>query len=126
MRTAFLIGIVAFLSACAGAAPRPESQGEPQGRWQGYLQRNGLRQPMSLELTEASSIWDGRFSAGDNAVPLESVRVSGSNVHFELPNEGAFDGDVAGDKMAGSVSGPVSGSFNLTRLDPWTPYPFGP
>ena len=81
---------------------------------------------MSLELTEASSIWDGRFSAGDNAVPLESVRVSGSNVHFELPNEGAFDGDVAGDKMAGSVSGPVSGSFNLTRLDPWTPYPFGP
>lgn len=126
MRTAFSIAFVALLAACAGATPRPQREAEPEGRWQGYLQRNGLRQPMSLELTAASSVWDGRFSAGDNAVPLESIRVSGNNVHFELPGEGAFDGAVAGNKMAGSVSGPVSGSFNLTRLDPWTPYPFGP
>ena len=126
MRTAFSIAFVALLAACAGATPRPLSEAEPEGRWQGFLQRNGLRQPMSLELTAASSVWDGRFSAGDNAVPLESVRVSGNKVHFELPGEGAFDGAVAGNKMAGSVSGAVSGSFNLTRLDPWTPYPFGP
>ena len=127
MKTAFLIGIVAFLAACAGATPRPQNESEPEGRWQGYFQRSGLRQPMALELTQASSMWDGRFSAGENAVVLESVRVSGKNVHFEVPGEAAtFDGAVAGDKMEGSVSGPVSGSFNLTRLEPWTPYPFGP
>ena len=127
MKTAFLIGIVAFLAACAGASPRAQIEDEPQSRWQGYFQRNGLRQPMSLELTAASSAWDGRFSAGENAVSLESVRVSGKNVHFEVPAEAAtFDGAVDGNKMEGSVSGPVSGSFNLTRLDPWTPYPFGP
>jgi hypothetical protein len=127
MKTAFLIGIVAFLAGCAGATPRPRNESEPEGRWQGYFQRNGLRQPMALELTQASSMWDGRFSAGENAVVLESVRVSGKNVHFEVPGEAAtFDGAVAGDKMEGSVSGPVSGSFNLTRLEPWTPYPFGP
>ena len=126
MRTAFLIGIAAFLTACAGAAPLPQSQGEPQGRWQGYLQRNGLRQPMSLELTEASSIWDGRFSAGDNAVPLESVRVSGNNVHFESPTDGVFDGEADGDSLSGSVSGPVNGSFSLKRSAEWNPYPFGP
>ena len=126
MRTALSIAFVALLAACAGASPRPQGDVEPEGRWQGFLLRNGLRQPMALELTEASSVWDGRFSAGDNAVPLESVRVSGNNVHFELPGEGAFDGAVAGDKMEGSVSGSASGSFNLTRQDSWTPYPFGP
>jgi len=127
MKSAFLIGIVAFLAGCAGATPRGQSESEPQGRWQGYFQRNGLRQPMALELTEASSVWDGRFSAGENAVALERVRVSGSSVHFEVPGEAAsFDGAVAGDKMEGSVSGPVSGSFNLTRQEQWSPYPFGP
>jgi hypothetical protein len=126
MKTVLSIAFVAFLAACAGAAPRPQTEGEPHGRWQGYLLRNGLREPVSLELTEASSVWDGKFSAGDNSVPLEGVRVSGNNVHFELPGEGSFDGAVAGNSMAGSVNGPVSGSFSLTRTDPWTPYFLGP
>ena len=126
MKTALLIGMVGLLAACAGVTPRAQNVDEPQGRWQGYILRNGLRQPMGLELTEASSVWDGRFSAGDNAVRIESVRVSGNNVHFELPGEGAFDGAVAGNKMEGSVSGAANGSFNLTRIEPWTPYPFGP
>ncbi|HYV67925.1 MAG TPA: hypothetical protein VE964_16920 [Myxococcales bacterium] len=127
MKTAFSIGIVAFLAACAGATPRPQNESDPEGRWQGYFSHNGLRQPMALELSQASSAWDGRFATGDNAVSLESVRVSGRSVHFEVPAEAAtFDGAVDGNKMEGSVSGPVSGSFNLTRSDSWTPYPFGP
>jgi hypothetical protein len=128
MRTALSIGIVAFLAACAGAAPRPQSEEAPEGRWQGFLLRNGQRERVSVELTEASSVWDGRLSAGDNFLALEDVRVSGSNVHFELPGEGAFDGAVAGNSMAGSVSGPVSGSFSLMRVDSpdWSPYFLGP
>ena len=55
------------------------------------------------------------------------MQVSGSNVHFEVPGEGVFDGAAAGDTLAGSVSGPVSGSFSLQRTEEdWTPYPLGP
>jgi hypothetical protein len=129
MRTALSIGFVAFLTACAGAAPRPQSEGAPYGYWQGFLERNGLREPVSVELTaEGRSAWDGQLSAGRSTMPLEDVRVSGNNVHFEVSGEGVFDGVVAGDSMAGSVSGPVSGAFSLNRVDEadWTPYFLGP
>ena len=54
--------------------------------------------------------------AGCAGMPLEHVRATGLGVHFELPGEGAFDGTVAGNWMAGSVSGSVArGSFALTR-----------
>ena len=127
MRTVLSIGFVALLAACAGVSPRPQGERALQGRWQGFLQHDGIREPVSVELAEESSVWDGRLSTRDNSMTLESVRVSGSNVHFELPGEGVFDGAAAGDTMAGSVSGPVSGSFSLKRTDEdWSPYPFGP
>jgi hypothetical protein len=127
MRTAFSIGFVAVLAACAGVSPRPHGEEALQGRWQGSFQHDGIREPVSVELGEESSVWDGRLSTRDNSLTLERVRVSGNNVHFEVPGEGIFDGAAAGDTMAGSVSGPVSGSFSLKRTDEdWTPYPFGP
>jgi hypothetical protein len=47
-----------------------------------------------------------------------------TSVHFELPGEGTFEGTVAGDSMAGSISGGANGSFALKRRDanepPWT------
>jgi hypothetical protein len=128
MRTVLSIGFAAVLAACAGAAPRPQSEGALYGYWQGFLVRNGLREPVSVELTAARSPWDGQLSAGNNTMPLESVRVSGNNIHFEVSGEGAFDGVVEGNSMAGSVSGPVSGVFSLSRVDEtsWTPYFLGP
>jgi len=127
MRTVLSIGFVVVLAACAGVSPRPLGEGALQGRWQGFLQHDGIREPVSVELAEESSVWDGRLSTRDNSMTLESVRVSGNNVHFEVPREGVFDGAAAGDTMAGSVSGPVSGSFSLKRTDEdWSPYPFGP
>jgi hypothetical protein len=133
MRTALSIGFIAFLTACAGASPRPQSEGAPYGYWQGFLERDGLREPVSVELTAGEptagrSAWDGQLSAGRSTIPLEGVRVSGNNVHFEVSGEGVFDGVVAGDSMAGSVSGPASGAFSLSRVDEadWTPYFLGP
>ena len=127
MRTVLSIGFVAFLAACAGAGPRPQSEGAPYGHWQGFLVHSGLREPVSVDLAGASSPWAGQLSARETAVPLESVRVNGNNVHFEAFGEGVFDGVVAGDSMAGSVSGPVSGAFSLSRVDEtWTPYYLGP
>src|SRR6266850_4429135 len=126
MKTAMSMMFVAFLAACAGAAPRSQSDAAPQGRWTGFVLRNGLREPVAVELNEEGSTWDGRFSTGDNARPLEDVRIIGNNVHFALSGEGVFDGAAAGDTMAGSVSGPVTGSFSLTRSDKdWSPYFLG-
>ena len=127
MRTVLSIALVGLLSACATVTPRTRSDGELSGHWEGFLLRNGLREPVSLELTQASSAWDGRFSARNNFVQVEDVRVTGSNVHFELPGEGSFDGTIAGDTIAGSVTGDVNGSLSLKRFDQgWTPYPMGP
>ena len=74
--------------------------------------RNGLQVPIAVELAEASADWTGRLRVGNSSVPLEHVRVTGLGVHFELPGEGAFDGTVAGNWMAGSVSSSAApGSF---------------
>lgn len=116
MKKLLPIGIVALLAGCAGASPRPSVDG-PSGRWEGFLLHDGLRSPVEVELSEASSAWRGLFSAGDNAVPLEAVRVTPTSVHFELPGEGVFEGAVAGDEMAGRVlrSSADAGSFVLQR-----------
>jgi hypothetical protein len=94
------------------------------GRWRGVLLRNGLREPVSLELSAQNRDWRGRFSAGENFVPLQEVRVTATSIHFELPGEGIFEGAIAGDSMAGSISGGANGSFALERRDatepPWT------
>jgi len=127
MRTAVAVVLAGILAACTGMSPRPTGESTVAGNWYGYVVRNGTREPVTVELAENSSAWDGRLTTGDDARSLESVRVSGNNVHFELPGEGVFDGAAAEDTMAGSVSGPSSGSFSLTRTDQnWTPYPAGP
>src|SRR6266704_337212 len=130
MRIPLLIGSILLLAACAGAQPRPENDEAVSGRWQGVLLRNGLRAPIAVELSEQDRDWRGRFSAGANSVPLQDVRVTTTSVHFELPGEGTFDGAVAGDSMAGSISGAGNGSFTLERRDAnepnWTIYMFGP
>ena len=129
MRIPLLIGSIVLFAACAGASPRPYSDEGVAGRWQGVLLRNGLRAPMSVELSAQDRDWRGRFSAGDNSVPLQDLRVTTNSVHFELPGEGTFEGAVAGDSMAGSISGGATGSFALKRDPgeaPWTIYLFGP
>ncbi len=117
MRIPLLIGSILLFSACAGAQTRPDNDEAVSGRWQGVLLRNGLRAPIAVELSEQDRDWRGRFSAGENSVPLQDVRVTASSVHFELPGEGTFDGAVAGDSMAGSISGSGNGSFALKRRD---------
>ena len=122
MKNAILIGMLTMATACAGMNPRSQAEPMFSGRWQGFLLRSGLRAPVEVQLSETSGEWTGRFSAGDNAVPLERVLVKGNAVHFELPGAGVFDGSVAGDSMAGSVSGALGGSFFLRREDtiPWS------
>jgi len=130
MKTALVIGSMAMLAGCAGMSPRAPAEAATAGRWNGLLLRNGLRAPIVVELSEEARAWSGRFSLGDGSVPLERVQVSAANVHFELPGEGVFDGSIAGDSMAGSISGATTGSFTLKHQDqsspPWTILMMGP
>jgi hypothetical protein len=121
MKNAMMLGMFLLAAACAGLGARPQGDSMSSGRWQGFLLRDGLRAPVEIQLSDAGSEWTGRFSAGDNSVALERVRVKGNDVHFELAGTGVFDGSVGGDSMAGLVSGPVGGSFFLHRQDapPW-------
>ena len=121
MRIPMMIGSIILLGACSGASPRPTGDAAVAGHWQGVLLRNGLRAPMAVELSPQDRDWRGRFSAGVNSVPLQDVRVTATSVHFELPGEGIFDGSVAGDSMAGSISGAGNGSFTLKRRDATEP-----
>jgi len=116
MKNGMLIGLIAVAVGCAGMSQRAQASSAVSERWQGFMLRNGLQVPIAVELAAASADWTGRFRVGNSSLPLEHVRVTGLGVHFELPGEGAFDGTVAGNWMAGSVSGSAArGSFALTR-----------
>src|SRR5437879_4975835 len=76
MRIPLLIGSIVLSGACAGASTRPYADEGVEGRWQGVVLRNGLRAPVAVELSAQDRDWRGRFSAGDNSVALQDVRVT--------------------------------------------------
>jgi hypothetical protein len=116
MKKGMLFGLMAMAAAFAGLGPRAQASTALAERWQGFMLRNGLRVPIAVELAKASADGRGRLLVGHSSLSLEHVRVTGLGVHFELPGEGVFDGTVAGDSMAGSVSGSAApGSFALTH-----------
>ena len=116
MKNRFQMGVAALAIACAGMTARAEAGSVVSERWHGFMLRNGLQVPIAVELAARSTDWAGQLRVGNDSVPLEHVRITGLGVHFEVPGDAAFDGTVAGNWMAGSVSGSAaSGSFALTR-----------
>jgi hypothetical protein len=116
MKRSLLIISLSLAAGCAGIASRPQADVAPGGHWQGYLLHDGLRAPIAVALDEVGTGWTGTYSEGGNALQLTAVKVDQrGHVHFELENSVAFDGAVAGDSMAGTVTGPSAGSFSLSR-----------
>ena len=116
MKRSLLIVSLSLAAACAGVASRPEADVAPRGHWQGYVLHDGLRAPIAVALNDIGTGWTGTYSEGGNALQLTAVQVDQrGHVHFELDNRIAFDGAVAGDSMAGTVTGPSPGSFALNR-----------
>jgi hypothetical protein len=115
MKKTFLIGLLLSTAGCAGW---PTLQNKPPSaqRWQGFLVRNGLDVPIEVVLAKADRDWTGELRVGKTAAHLENVRLTDFGIRFELPGEGTFEGTVAGNSMAGSISGaPSRGGFALTR-----------
>ena len=112
MRKAMLFGWLAMAVGCAALTGRAQAGTAMAQRWQGFMLRDGVQVPIAVEMAEAT----GRLRVGNSSLPIEHVRLTGLGVHFELPGEGVFDGTVAGNRMAGSVSSSsAQGSFALTR-----------
>ena len=126
MRRMLLIGFIA-LTAASATASASDGYDNPT-HWQGYVMRNGLRTAITVDLSQSDGQWGGQLSAGGNEVALDQVRLTTTKVHFAAPGEGVFDGEVAGDEMAGGISGSAGGSFALTREDAndYSPYFLGP
>jgi hypothetical protein len=112
------------LAAAVVAAPAFAQNNQPAGRWDGVLVRDGAKAPISVDLREDDGIWRGRLELDGASSPLDSLRIAGNSVEFELPRQGVFEGTVSGDSLTGSVSASDSkGSFTLSREEP--PEPFG-
>jgi hypothetical protein len=113
MKLSMLMGVLILGTLLAGSA---HAQSGAAGRWRGVLLRDGVQVPISVELTGIDRDLSGRLRSHDASALIESARATVTTVHFEVPGEGVFDGTVAQDSMAGSVSGATaSGSFSLTR-----------
>jgi len=116
MKKGMLFGLMAVAVGCAGVGGPARAGGASPASWRGFMLRNGVQVPIAVELARASADWTGQLRVGNSSLPMEQVRVTGLGVHFELPGEGVFDGTVAGNRMAGSVSSSsAQGSFALTR-----------
>jgi len=115
MRNTLLIGVVAVLAGCAGSKARPDPNDTAAGHWQGVVVRGGFRQGITVVLERGDSGWVGVLDSGHEIVPLQHVTVGGDSIHFETPDELAFDGKWDATSMAGFLSGPTTGSFALSR-----------
>ena len=127
MRKGMLIGLT--VATISGFGLSRTAHAAPSESWRGFMLRDGLQVPIALELASTSTDGTGQVRIGSTFIAVDHLRMSGAGVHFELPGEGAFDGTVAGNLMAGSVSGSAtSGSFALSREDQqvFEIYPMGP
>jgi hypothetical protein len=127
MRHGTLFGLVAVAIGCAGMSQGARASNSMSQTWQGFMLRDGLRVPISLDLANGGADSTGQLRVGQSSFALEHLRVSGADVHFEVAGGSVFDGTLAGNAMAGSVSGSEAhGSFTLTREEPPLADPFYP
>jgi hypothetical protein len=116
MKLSMLIGVLTLGAGLAGVSTPAHAEGRIAGRWQGVLLRDGLQVPMSMELSGADRELSGQLRLADRFASVQSASSTLTGVHFEVPGAGVFDGTVAGDSMAGRVSGAsAAGSFSLVR-----------
>ena len=121
MKISMLIGLMTFGATVAGMSSAAHAENGHPRRWQGSMLRDGRQVAIALELDGANP-GSSLLQVGGSSAPLQDLRVTLTGIHFEVPGEGVFDGTVAGDSMAGSVSGAAAGSFSLARE---TQSPFG-
>ena len=95
MKKGMLIGLIAGAVGCAGMSQRALASNAVAERWQGFMLRDGLRVPISLDVATDSAGSSGQFHIGEASFPLEHVRVSALDVfRFDTSTLGARRSDV--------------------------------
>ena len=99
-----MVVVAAALSGCAGLQKAPEAD-LASGHWEGEIDNNGWRRPVSFDLERTGGSWRGQWQLVSE-VPgqsLQNVEVSGRDVRFE-----AGTLRVAGHVDRGTLRGTVT------------------
>jgi hypothetical protein len=116
MKMSMLIGALALGAGLAGVSAPARAENAVAGRWQGVLLRDGVQVPISLELVGANPNLSGQLKSHEMSATIQSGRATLTSVHFEVVGAGVFDGTIAGDSMAGTVTGATAeASFSFAR-----------
>jgi hypothetical protein len=113
------------VTGCAGAQTARERD-FASGRWSGEIQRDGLSQPLALDIQRDEGIYRGewRLPTGLRGRRLENVEVQGDEVRFETDRL-RFVGHVTGDTLSGVVTQKPAdarvGEFSVTHEAAYSP-----
>ena len=114
--------LVLAAAGCAGAQTK-RAQDAVVGQWTGVIDRDGWQRPLSVEIADHGSGYEGSLMSLESqpGVMIDRVEVQGDVVRFDLKAL-SFDGRVSGRTLSGTVTdraaGKPSGQFLLTRVDP--------
>jgi hypothetical protein len=123
-----IVVVAAALGGCAGLQRAPEAD-LASGHWEGEIDNNGWRRPVSFDLERTGGSWRGQWQLVSE-VPgqsLQNVEVSGRDVRFEAGtlrvaghvDRGTLRGtvtDKAADEPVGQLS--VTNQADATSYNP--------
>jgi hypothetical protein len=102
------IAVLVALSGCAGVQAVRDG-GAASGHWVGEIDRDGWRQPVSLDIESENGAWTGQWRAVRESPKqaIENVEVQGGEVRFET-DKLRFVGHVSGSTLSGRVTDKVA------------------
>jgi len=112
----------------AGQVPPGRPSLRIAGHWEGVLEREAARLPVSFDFSVLAQGVNGTFTSLTQRTmeyPLDTVTVDGNSVHFALGGGSlVFDGRIVGDSISGELSDEGAiGTFALRRTQP-APLPY--
>jgi pimeloyl-ACP methyl ester carboxylesterase len=116
------VAMPACLTLLLLAPSAPASAQSPSGDWQGEMVQQGARLAVTIEFRPDPAGLTGTWSAPTMralGVPLATIRIDGSAVHFELVGDQSttvFEGRLRDDSLVGRFAGGEGqGTFALAR-----------
>jgi hypothetical protein len=100
--------VLVAVSGCAGVQTTGQRD-SASGHWIGEIDRDGWRQPVSLDFESENGAWTGQWRAVRESPrqAIENVAVEGDEVRFET-DKLRFVGHVSGSRLSGKVTDKVA------------------
>ena len=106
-----------FLSAVTVPAARADTDALA-GHWRGTVGSRLGESALELQFDQASSGYRGHYwstTPAGTSFPVDELRGSRS-IRFAVPNIGIFEGEMHGDSLDGTYTGPAgSGQFHVVK-----------